>query len=803
MRFWDFYPLHKKSALLGNISVFNETQFKSRLVQALDSSNLSLNEFWYLVKDLLAGDNDRIESSLFLGFRPTYKQFEFALKCGLTFEPDTESIILNHETISDYLKPVFALNKKRYSEEPEHDPILKSLNLPYSTYTCLAQQEAVRTVLSSDIDANVIVNLPTGCGKTLIIDVLTAFSKTDELNIVIVPTTGLALDQARRMKNFVIRMGFPGASEYAWRGDLKREVKERIKADILSGQQRVLFVSPESMVGGLIPTIFKVNKSNKLKNVIFDEAHLIDTWGESFRPEFQKVAAFLNSLKKNGGLFRTVFLSATFAEHTLETINTLFGRQNKETILVNGSFLRPELITRKTKVLKDIYFDEIINKVLFSPKPLIVYGATKSDCAEIHNRLSELNIVRLRLFTGDTSDDERNKIIREWSQNRIDIIVATSAFGVGMDKGDVRAVIHAGISENIDAFYQEIGRCGRDGNAAYCEVIYYAEQLSSRIQSKKISTELGYTRWQAMWKGKLEVSENIFQIRVNAQASHIERNTEANESWNWKTLLMMQRAGLIRLSYPDISDLPSEYEEQVVFWKDFSNKVLVEIVHDQHLIEDAWDNIVDPHRTREIKLECQRFAFLLDWVNKNNRLCDVLQKSYRIYGIMPGMACATCDVDNNTPGRISLVGQSVCVRKQFENEPKNRLFYFESSPQVIEDIVEAFKNAVLDNKVSMLVCSKQFLKKAEPYLNKLKYLVWYHSPLSDYLNNNYTLIDYPKFIVQYDVSGLEAPKLPDEWLEKCSNIFIANAEMRDPEHPYRKWWESDNSIQPLANIVNS
>lgn len=71
MRFWDFYPLEKKSELLSNIAVFNETQFKSRLVQALESSNLSLNEFWYLVKDLLAGDNKGNESSLFFGIRPT------------------------------------------------------------------------------------------------------------------------------------------------------------------------------------------------------------------------------------------------------------------------------------------------------------------------------------------------------------------------------------------------------------------------------------------------------------------------------------------------------------------------------------------------------------------------------------------------------------------------------------------------------------------------------------------------------------------------------------------------------------
>lgn len=194
MRFWDFYPLEKKSELLSNIAVFNETQFKSRLVQALESSNLSLNEFWYLVKDLLAGDNKGNESSLFFGIRPTLEQIKTASKCGLEFDAASMSVVLNQKALSDYIKPVYALKRKRYSEEPKHDPILKNLNLPYSTYTSQAQQEAVRTALSSEIDTTVIVNLPTGCGKTLVTEALTAFSKTDELNIVVVPTTALALD---------------------------------------------------------------------------------------------------------------------------------------------------------------------------------------------------------------------------------------------------------------------------------------------------------------------------------------------------------------------------------------------------------------------------------------------------------------------------------------------------------------------------------------------------------------------------------------------------------------------------------
>ena len=215
MRFWDFYPLNKKTDLLANIEHFDDTQFKKRLVQAINSSDLSLNEFWYLVKDLLAGEASSIASCMYLGVRPSYEQFQFAQRCGLKFEATSNSIVLNSNLLSKFVKPVYQLIPKRYSEEPPHDPILKNLNLPFSTYTSKAQQEAVRTTLSSPPAATVIVNLPTGCGKTLITEVLTAFIKTDELNIVVVPTTSLALDQARRMKAFVKNMGFTPAMEYA------------------------------------------------------------------------------------------------------------------------------------------------------------------------------------------------------------------------------------------------------------------------------------------------------------------------------------------------------------------------------------------------------------------------------------------------------------------------------------------------------------------------------------------------------------------------------------------------------------
>ena len=431
MQFCEFYPGHLLGKLKQEIDVFYDSQFKSRLLQALDSSELTLAEFWYLVKDLLATEKKPDNAQLILGFKPTPDQFQSAVRAGLKFDTTSNSIVMQGNAIDVYTTSVYQQVVKRYSEQPPHDPILALLNLPFDTYTTAAQREAVRLTLVSKPDATVIVNLPTGCGKTLITETLTAFSRSDELTVVVIPTTALALDQAKRMKKSITRMGYQPCAEYAWRGELSKDAKAQIKADILSGKQRVLFVSPESMVSGILPTLFKAVEAKILKNVVFDEAHLIDTWGDDFRPEFQKLGALLQALKKKGGCFRKVFLSATFTDQSLVTIKALFGDPQTTPTLINGAFLRPEPICIKQEVSRENYIHTVVEKVLRSPKPLIVYASTKQECNDIYQQLWDKGVRRVRLFTGDTVDSQRLEAIDKWDADHLDIIVATSAFGVG------------------------------------------------------------------------------------------------------------------------------------------------------------------------------------------------------------------------------------------------------------------------------------------------------------------------------------------------------------------------------------
>ncbi|WP_269130328.1 MULTISPECIES: protein DpdF [unclassified Photobacterium] len=787
--------------LKSEVEFFFDSQFKSRFIQALDSPELTLTEFWYLTKDLLATEDDLDSARLRLGKRPTKEELAAGISAGLKFDPISDSVALEPGAVDAYADPIYKQVIKRYSEQPPHDPVLERLNLPFDTYTTPAQREAVRLTLASKPDATVIVNLPTGCGKTLITETLTAFSRSDELTVVVIPTTALALDQAKRMRKSITRMGYQPCTEYAWRGELSKDAKAQIKADILSGKQRVLFVSPESMVSGILPTLFKAVEAKILKNIVFDEAHLIDTWGDDFRPDFQKLGALLQALKKKGGCFRKVFLSATFTDQSLVTIKALFGDPQTTPTLINGAFLRPEPICIKQEVSRENYIQTVVDKVLSSPKPLLVYASTKTECDDIYQELSEKGVNRVRLFTGDTEDTERSEIIEQWDANNLDIIVATTAFGVGMDKGDVRTVIHAGLSQNIDGYYQEIGRSGRDGKASYCEVIYHQEQLTNRSHSKKIGIELGFKRWNSMWKQRSEVGDNLFEIQVNNQADHIEKNSDGNETWNWKTLLLMQRAGLLYLCYPDASLVPDNEDDWAKFWSDFTNKVVVEVLHDRHVIKTTWEGLVDTHRSQENTVLKKRSELLLDWVMDKKSLGEVLQVSFTLDNFMPLRVCGRRDVENGRATSKTLVGDVFTVSQPSDGSNSLEQYYFDSTPCSVERLMDLFKLKVNCGEVTTLVCSENFLQQAKPYLDSSIRNVWFYTPFDVYEDNDSALYEYSKFIVQDEVYSHSCIKVPFTLMEKFPSYFFGNSELKDPFNPHRRWWESSNNIKNINTLT--
>ena len=145
--------------------------------------------------------------------------------------------------------------------------------------------------------------------------------------------------------------------------------------------------------------------------------------------------------------------------------------------------------------------DKVLEVIRHAPRPVILYVTKRADARTWCKRLKAEGYKRVDMFHGETPDVDRDRIIGAWSRNEIDLIVATSAFGVGIDKSDVRTVVHAAVPETVDRFYQEVGRGGRDGAASGSLLIYSAKDLgvAERIGTPSlISEELAFERWDAM-----------------------------------------------------------------------------------------------------------------------------------------------------------------------------------------------------------------------------------------------------------------------------------------------------------------
>lgn len=376
---------------------------------------------------------------------------------------------------------VYALQKRRYLKKPPMDAALMA-KLPdgeFSTYNGRGQQTAIRVVLTSPDNATLFVNLPTGCGKTLLIHSLLLMTPSHRLTLVVVPTVSLALEQGVRVTEILKAVGQHHGGSYVWVGGQSIEERIALRERLKSGIQRILFCAPEAARTSLLPILFQLAKQEQLGAFIVDEAHLIDQWGAGFRPDFQLLPPIVQSLQGVAPRgIKKILMSATFSPATLEILKSIFDTPGQEPIEVNANFLRPEpsyYLTRAQSV--EEHQQLVLTQLRRIPRPLIFYFTTRVDARYWYDLLLQQGHNRVGLFHGNTGNTLREQLITQWREDQLDIMIATSAFGVGMDKNDIRSVFHAAVPENIDRFYQECGRGGRDGNASIAHLIFHSGQI--------------------------------------------------------------------------------------------------------------------------------------------------------------------------------------------------------------------------------------------------------------------------------------------------------------------------------------
>jgi ATP-dependent DNA helicase RecQ len=298
-----------------------------------------------------------------------------------------------------------------------------------------------------------------------------------------------------------------------------------------------------------------------MTHVFVDEAHIIESWGRSFRPDFQRLPALLESLRAVNPGLRAVLLSAT--------LSVTSRRLLRDAWKFSGGWL--EVDARLPRYEHDVVVGRFFSQdqrqaaldhlIDLAPRPLVIYTTKVADAATLFSRLThaEHGYARVALFTGDTSAADRSRIVQRWAQDHYDIVVATSAFGMGIDKADVRSVIHACLPEGPARWYQEIGRASRDNGQGLAACLFVDGAAENDVDDAYgLATSGWLTRDLAeqRWLGLLDAATNRkyvgerLQLTVDLDAVREGLRPHAgdwNRGWNMTLLTLMQRAGAIRV----------------------------------------------------------------------------------------------------------------------------------------------------------------------------------------------------------------------------------------------------------------
>jgi ATP-dependent DNA helicase RecQ len=441
------------------------------------------------------------------------------------------------------------------------DPMLRRMG--FTDYQSLAQREAVRTVLSVPPGSTVVVNLPTGSGKSLCGFLPSLLNGMDEglspgVTPIVVPTVALAMDLERHLK---VAVQHPMAYVVD-----RREQCDEIRRRSATGNQGPVLLSPESLGGQMRRPLLTAASEGNLRYLVIDEAHMVTAWGDEFRPAFQQIPGVRRDLMQaiansaNGKPLVTILMSATLSEYNLRSLEEMFSPgecSGGEFRIVHAARLRPEPAWWSARANTEIDRRSwLLEAVRHLPKPLILYTLKRMDALAWFNRLQEAGFSRVGMIRGDTSDTDRLLRLQQWNDDHLDIMVATSAFGLGVDKPDVRAVLHAALPEGLDRLYQDVGRGGRDGYPSLSLVVWTDDDwrpAAAMASPTFIGIDRGLQRWKAMFfdDHRMVLGDDRYTLRVTqppgTNSGDIDMDNEENEKWNRRTLTLMARAGLIEV----------------------------------------------------------------------------------------------------------------------------------------------------------------------------------------------------------------------------------------------------------------
>jgi ATP-dependent DNA helicase RecQ len=322
------------------------------------------------------------------------------------------------------------------------------------------QEEAIAAVLAGH---DTLAVMPTGSGKSAIYQIAGAI--IPGVTVVVSPLIALQQDQVEA----IAEMDAGGAA--LLNSALLAAEREEALDEFAQGATEFLFLAPEQFANE--ETFARVQASEPSLFVV-DEAHCISEWGHDFRPEYLRLGAVIETLAHP----RVVALTATASPPVRREIVERLGMREPR-IVVRG-FDRPNIrLAVEGFAEEEDKREALIARVVDAPKPGIVYAATRKHAEELAAALVEQGVNGVAYHAGMAAG-ERTCIQEAFMSDVVDVIVATTAFGMGVDKLNVRFVYHLDVSESVDAYYQEIGRAGRDCEPAEAILFYRPEDLNLR-----------------------------------------------------------------------------------------------------------------------------------------------------------------------------------------------------------------------------------------------------------------------------------------------------------------------------------
>ena len=333
------------------------------------------------------------------------------------------------------------------------------------------QEQIIRNLLDGN---DTFVLMPTGGGKSLCYQLPSLVM--EGVAIVISPLIALMKNQVDAMRHYSEEDGVA----HFLNSSLNKSAIDQVKSDILNGKTKLLYVAPESLT--------KEDNVEFLKNVkisfyAVDEAHCISEWGHDFRPEYRRIRPIINMI----GQAPIIALTATATQKVREDIKKILGMPDAQEF--KSSFNRPNLYYEVRRKTNDIDKDIIKFIKANSGKSGIIYCLSRKKVEELAEIL-KANGINACAYHAGMDSAARSTVQDDFIKENIDVIVATIAFGMGIDKPDVRFVIHYDMPKSLEGYYQETGRAGRDGGEGQCIAFYSnkdMQKLRKFMQGKPVS----------------------------------------------------------------------------------------------------------------------------------------------------------------------------------------------------------------------------------------------------------------------------------------------------------------------------